>query len=53
VDEAKVIVYKRPREYQATYYAQTRTEAHAVDATLARFATLAGAGPRFLYLWSP
>jgi protease IV len=53
VDEAKVIVYKRPREYQATYYAQTRTEAHAFDTTLERFATLAGAGPRFLYLWSP
>jgi protease-4 len=53
VHEAKVIVYKRPREYQATYYAQTRTEAHALGATLERFATLAGAGPRFLYLWSP
>ena len=53
VNEAKVIVYKRPREYQATYYAQTRTEAHALGATLERAATLAGAGPRFLYLWSP
>ena len=54
VDEAKVIVYKRPREYQATYYAQTRTEAHAFDTTVERLATLAGgAGPRFLYLWAP
>ena len=53
VDEAKVIVYKRPREYQATYYAQTRTEARAFDATVERLAALAGAGPRFLYLWSP
>lgn len=54
VDEAKVIVYKRPREYQATYYAQTRTEAHALDTAVERLATLAGgAGPRFLYLWSP
>jgi protease IV len=53
VAEAKIIVYKRPREYQATYYAQTRTEAHALDTTLERFATLAGSGPRFLYLWSP
>ena len=55
VDEAKVIVYKRPREYQATYYAQTRTEAHALDTTVERLATLAGAGagPRFLYLWAP
>src|SRR5215813_13410338 len=54
VDEAKVIVYKRPREYQATYYAQTRTEARAaLDSTVERLAALAGAGPRFLYLWSP
>jgi protease-4 len=55
VDEAKVIVYKRPREYQATYYAQTRTQAHALDTTVERLATLAGAGggPRFLYLWAP
>jgi protease-4 len=55
VEEAKVIVYKRPREYQATYYAQTRTEAHALDTTVERLATLAGAGtgPRFLYLWAP
>jgi protease-4 len=53
VEDAKVIVYKRPREYQATYYAQTRTEARGLDATLERFATLAGVGPRFLYLWAP
>jgi protease-4 len=53
LDEAKVIVYKRPREYQATYYAQTRTETHALDATVERLAGLAGAGPRFLYLWAP
>src|SRR5919108_391714 len=53
VDEAKVIVYKRPREYQATYYAQTRTETRALDATVERLATLTGGGPRFLYLWAP
>jgi protease-4 len=52
-EEAKVIVYKRPREYQATYYAQTRTEARGLDTTLAQVAALAGSGPRFLYLWSP
>src|SRR5207247_1788480 len=34
VEDAKVIVYKRPREYQATYYAQPRTEARGLDATL-------------------
>jgi protease IV len=52
VTEAKVIVYKRPREYRATYYAQARTEAGALDA-VAQFAASAGVGPKFLYLWAP
>jgi protease IV len=52
VSEAKVIVYKRPRQYRATYYAQARTEAGALDA-LAQFAAAAGVGPKFLYLWAP
>ena len=54
VDEAQVIVYRRPREYQATYFAQTRTEARSFDTAVERLATLAGgAGPRFLYVWAP
>ena len=53
VDEAKVVVYKRPREYQATYYAQTRNESPALETTMERLATLTGVGPRFLYLWAP
>jgi protease IV len=53
VDEAKVVVYKRPREYQATYYAQTRNQAAALETTMERLATLTGVGPRFLYLWAP
>jgi protease-4 len=52
VDEARVIVYKRPREYRATYYARTETDA-GTFATLSQLAGLAGAGPKFLYLWSP
>jgi protease IV len=52
VAEAKVIVYKRPREYRATYYAQARTEASAFDA-VAQVAVSAGVGPKFLYLWAP
>jgi len=50
VDEARVIVYKRPREYRATYYARAESDAGALT-TLARLAGLAGAGPKFLYLW--
>src|SRR4029453_2351164 len=52
VDEARVIVYKRPREYRATYYARADTDAGAF-ATLSQLVGLAGAGPRFLYLWLP
>jgi protease IV len=50
--EARVIVYKRPREYRATYYAKAESEASAL-ATLSQLAGLTGAGPKFLYLWSP
>jgi protease-4 len=52
VDEAKVIVYKRPREYRATYYAKAESEASGL-ATIGQLAGLTGAGPKFLYLWSP
>ena len=52
LDEARVIVYKRPREYRATYYAKAESEASAL-ATLSQLAGLTGAGPKFLYLWSP
>ena len=52
LSEAKVIVYKRPREYRATYYAQARTEASAFDA-VAQLAASAGIGPKFLDLWAP
>jgi protease-4 len=51
--EAKVIVYKRPRQYRATYYAEARGEAAALEG-LAQFAAAAGGvGPKFLYLWAP
>jgi protease IV len=52
LQQAKVIVYKRPREYRATYYARTETDA-GMFATFSQLAGLAGAGPKFLYLWSP
>jgi protease IV len=52
VEQTRVIVYKRPREYRATYYARAETESGALT-TLAQLAGLTGAGPKFLYLWSP
>ena len=52
LDEARVIVYKRPREYRATYYARAESDVGAF-ATLSQLAGLTTAGPKFLYLWSP
>ena len=53
LDEASVIVYKRPRQYRATYYATSETHAGGIEASLTQFGALMGAGPRFLYLWAP
>src|SRR2546425_993322 len=54
VGEAQVIVYHRPREYRATYYARADASAPRLDTALTQFALLlGGAGPRFLYLWWP
>ena len=52
LEEARVIIYKRPREYRATYYAKAEADASSL-ATLSQLAGLTGAGPKFLYLWSP
>jgi protease IV len=51
--DAKIIVYKRPREYRATYFAQAHNDGPALGGAVERFAALTGAGPRFLYLWAP
>jgi protease-4 len=53
VDEARVVVYRRPREYRATYYAQADSQAGGIESSLAPLASLLGGGPRFLYLWWP
>ena len=50
--EAKVVVYRRSRQYRATYYAEARSEASALEG-VAQFAAVTGAGPKFLYLWAP
>jgi len=51
LDEARVIVYKRPREYRATYYARAESDAGTLE-MLSQLAGLAG-GPKFLFLWAP
>jgi protease IV len=52
ISEARVIVYKRPREYRATYYARADTDAGAF-AAVSQLTGLAAAGPKFLYVWWP
>jgi protease-4 len=53
LSEARVIVYHRPREYRATYYAKAESETSTVPSSLAQLAALIGPGTRFLYLWWP
>ncbi|HZP35951.1 MAG TPA: signal peptide peptidase SppA [Methylomirabilota bacterium] len=53
LDEAKVIMYHRPKEYRANIYSTSAAPTTA-ESTLAQFAAALGAaGPRFLYLWWP
>ena len=52
VEKARVVVYHRPRQYRATYYA----EAQPLDGGLlsaGALSALTGPGPKFLYLWMP
>ena len=53
VDEARVIVYQRPLQYRATYYARSEVSPGSLDTTVAQLASVVGAGPRFLYMWWP
>jgi protease-4 len=53
VDEARVIVYQRPLQYRATYYARSEVSPSSLDTTVAQLASVVGAGPRFLYMWWP
>ena len=54
LEEARVIVYHRPRQYRATYYARAEdTPVAGAEGSLSQMAALATSGPRFLYLWWP
>jgi len=53
VDQAKLIVYHRPSEYRATYYARSEAPVSSLDVSLSRLATVLGSGPGFFYLWWP
>jgi protease-4 len=53
LEEARVIVYRRPREYRATLYS-TAPGPPALETAAAHLSALLGGwGPRFMYLWWP
>jgi len=54
VEEARVIMYHRPKEYRASIYSTTPIAPPSAETALAQLAgILGGSGPRFMYLWWP
>jgi protease IV len=53
LDDARIVIYRRPHQYRVTYYAQAESPSSGLDASLGGIAALSGFGPRFLYLWLP
>ncbi len=54
VDEARVVMYHRPKDYTASIYAGLPGSPVSAESTLAQIAgMLGGSGPRFMYLWWP
>jgi len=53
LEEAKVIMYHRPREYRSNFYSASPA-APGLEVSLGSLAGLvSGMGPRFMYLWWP
>lgn len=54
LDEARVVMYHRPREYRASLYAGPPAALPSTEAAVGQLAgLLGGSGPRFMYLWWP
>jgi protease IV len=54
VDEARVIMYHRPKEYRASIYSAAPVTAPSAVSALSQLAAMAGgSGPHFMYLWWP
>ena len=54
VEEARVIMYRRPKEYRANFYSAAPAPMPGVESSLQQLTALvSGSGPRFLYLWWP
>ncbi|MCI0547956.1 MAG: signal peptide peptidase SppA [Candidatus Rokubacteria bacterium] len=53
LEEARVVMYHRPKEFRANFYS-TMPAAPIADTAFARLmAVLAGTGPQFMYIWWP
>jgi protease IV len=53
LEEARVVVYHRPKEYAASIYATVPISPIIGDNALTRIAGMLGSTPRFMYLWWP
>src|SRR6266542_4153004 len=54
VEQARVVMYHRPREYRSNFYSTTPPDAPGIEASLGQLAgAISGAGPRLMYLWWP
>jgi protease-4 len=53
VEKARVVVYHRPRQYRATYYAEAQHGEGGLMSGGGLGALMTGPGPKFLYLWMP
>ena len=53
LEKARVVVYHRPRQYRATYYAESTTQTDTPLTTAGALGSLITPGPKFLYLWWP
>jgi protease-4 len=55
LDKARVVVYHRPRQYRATYYAEAQHSESglATGGAASALSAMVGPGPKFLYLWLP
>ena len=54
VEEARVIMYHRPKDYRANFYSAAPAPVPGLETSLQQLTALvSGSGPRFLYLWWP
>ena len=54
VEDARVIMYHRPKDYRANFYSAAPAPVPGLEASLQQLTALvSGSGPRFLYLWWP